>query len=133
MTQWYLDDKPTDVVDNEITSLDGKVKVWSRTGRGGQVAGGQYPELLAAAPEWTAAHRLAGCAALYLRLTYDPDAFPGGIPNITRIVAITGSDPPGTLAAPMPPMMHITRIMTCCTRVSSTPNSCARNSTVTPS
>ncbi|MFD2105886.1 phage tail protein [Tabrizicola soli] len=40
--------------------------------------------------KWTAAHRLAGCAALYLRLTYDPDAFPGGIPNIT--VDIEGKD-----------------------------------------
>ncbi|MFD2101870.1 phage tail protein [Tabrizicola soli] len=39
--------------------------------------------------KWTAAHRLAG-AALYLRLTYDPDAFPGGIPNIT--VDIEGKD-----------------------------------------
>ncbi|ALI57091.1 phage tail fiber protein [Celeribacter marinus] len=40
--------------------------------------------MIAAAPEhWTDAHRLAGCAALYLKLTYDADAFPGGIPNIT--------------------------------------------------
>lgn len=39
-------------------------------------------------PVWTADHRLAGCAAIYLRLTYDADAFPGGIPGIA--VDITG-------------------------------------------
>jgi len=33
---------------------------------------------------------LAGCAAIYLRLTYDPDAFPSGIPNIT--VDMEGKD-----------------------------------------
>ncbi len=40
--------------------------------------------LKAALPDkWTEDHRLRGCAAIRLRLTYDQDAFPGGIPNIT--------------------------------------------------
>ena len=62
----------------------GKLSVQKRLGSHDQTA---FPGLVAAAPAlWTPAHRLAGCAALYLRLTYDPDAFPGGIPNITADV-----------------------------------------------
>lgn len=59
----------------------GKIAVEKRLGAEDQAA---FASLVANAPtRWTAAHRLAGCAALYLRLTYDADAFPGGIPNIT--------------------------------------------------
>jgi hypothetical protein len=66
----------------------GKLAVEKRLGHDDQTA---FAGLIAAAPElWTAAHRLAGCAAIYLRLTYDPDAFPGGIPNIT--VDMEGKD-----------------------------------------
>ncbi len=50
-----------------------------------------FPTLRAELPElWTEAHRLAGCAALYLRLRYNADAFPGGIPNIA--VDVEGKD-----------------------------------------
>lgn len=33
--------------------------------------------------QWTAAHQLKGCAAIYLRLVANPDVYPQGIPNIT--------------------------------------------------
>src|SRR5690606_10937704 len=66
----------------------GKISVEKRLGAEDQAA---FTSLMANAPtKWTAAHRLAGCAALYLRLTYDADAFPGGIPNIT--VDLEGKD-----------------------------------------
>jgi hypothetical protein len=66
----------------------GKVTVEKRLGTEDQTA---FAGLMSAASElWTSAHRLAGCAALSLRLTYDPDAFPGGIPNIT--VDMEGKD-----------------------------------------
>ena len=66
----------------------GKIAVEKRLGSPDQTA---FASLLADVPgKWTPAHRLAGCAALYLRLTYDPDAFPGGIPNIT--VDLEGKD-----------------------------------------
>jgi hypothetical protein len=66
----------------------GKITVEKRLGAEDQTA---FASLIANIPDkWTAAHRLAGCAALYLRLTYDPDAFPGGIPNIT--VDLEGKD-----------------------------------------
>lgn len=32
---------------------------------------------------WTSAHRVAGCAAIHLRLIYLPDRFPNGIPNVS--------------------------------------------------
>ena len=66
----------------------GKVTVEKRLGRDDQSA---FAGLIEAAPEhWTIAHRLAGCAAIHLRLTYDANAFPGGIPNIT--VDMEGKD-----------------------------------------
>ena len=50
-----------------------------------------FEGLRAAAPEhWTAAHQLRGCAAIYLRLTYDADVYPGGLPNVT--VDLEGKD-----------------------------------------
>ncbi|GAB1364047.1 hypothetical protein MASR1M32_32830 [Rhodobacter sp.] len=65
-----------------------KITLEKRLGTEDQTA---FASLIANVPgKWTAAHRLAGCAALYLRLTYDPDAFPGGIPNIS--VDIEGKD-----------------------------------------
>ena len=35
---------------------------------------------------WTANHRMRGCAAIYVRLQYDQDKFPNGVPNITCLV-----------------------------------------------
>jgi hypothetical protein len=35
---------------------------------------------------WTNNHRLRGCAALYVRLKYDQDKYPNGVPNITCLV-----------------------------------------------
>lgn len=66
----------------------GKITLEKRLGTEDHAA---FATLMANVPDkWTAAHRLAGCAALYLRLTYDPDSFPGGIPNIS--VDIEGKD-----------------------------------------
>ena len=66
----------------------GKVTVEKRLGADGQTAFAGLVEEVS--EHWTEEHRLAGCAAIYLRLTYDADAFPGGIPNIT--VDMEGKD-----------------------------------------
>ena len=59
----------------------GKVLVEKTLGAANQTA---FAGLKAALPDkWSENHRLRGCAAIRLRLTYDQDAFPGGIPNIT--------------------------------------------------
>ncbi|TCO68504.1 phage tail protein [Rhodovulum euryhalinum] len=64
----------------------GLVTVEKRLGTEDQPA---FEDLRASAPDkWTAEHRLAGCAAIALRLAWDADAFPGGIPNVT--VDVTG-------------------------------------------
>jgi hypothetical protein len=66
----------------------GKVTVEKRLGHEDQTA---FAGLVESVSEhWTEDHRLASCAAIYLRLTYDADAFPGGIPNIT--VDMEGKD-----------------------------------------
>ena len=40
-------------------------------------------DLVSEVSDWTSAHRLQGIAYLYVRLKYDADAFPSGIPNIS--------------------------------------------------
>ena len=59
----------------------GKAHVEKRLGAADQTAFAGLME--AASDKWTVNHRLQGCAAIYLRLTYDQGAFPGGIPNIS--------------------------------------------------
>ena len=104
--QWYLDDQPAEVVSDEITSLDGKVNVWARTGRGGQLAGGQYPQLVAAAPEWTTSHRLDGIGTFLAKMDCvkaedSPDYYPGGEPKITALISGDSvRHPSGAAAAP---------------------------------
>lgn len=39
------------------------------------------------AGKWTSAHRLRGCAHVWIRLKYDADVYPSGIPNITFDIA----------------------------------------------
>jgi hypothetical protein len=49
----------------------------------GTQAGNPFPTLSASTGIWTNAHRLMGCAAIAMRLEYNADAFPNGIPNIS--------------------------------------------------
>jgi len=53
--------------------------------------------------------------------------------HVAQIIAITGSEPDGIPAVPMPPRMHRIRTMICCPNPKCRPNTWARNSTVTPS
>ena len=56
------------------------ISVEKRLGTDSQTA---FSGLVGATSEWTSAHRLRGHACIYLRMEYDPDAFPTGLPNIT--------------------------------------------------
>ena len=40
-------------------------------------------DLVNAVPQWTTSHMLSGIAYLYVKLKYDADAFPQGLPNIS--------------------------------------------------
>ena len=57
----------------------------------------------------------------------------GFTPTVASTRMMKGMEPDGTPAVPMPPRMAMYTTMSCCPSVRSTPASCARNSTVTPS
>ena len=44
------------------------------------------PLMLAECPDWTAAHRMRGISYLYVRLQWNPDVFPTGIPTVNAVV-----------------------------------------------
>lgn len=65
-------------------SYANKVRVALVTGTASQAA---FPDLVSeSAGKWTANHRLRGCAAIYVRLEYDQDKFPSGVPNISVLL-----------------------------------------------
>ena len=81
--------------DDEIITLDGsgnvtspsryvgKVRVKKHYGASDQSADS---DLITSITKWTTAYRLRGVAYLYVRLTFDQDAFPNGVPIITTTV-----------------------------------------------
>jgi len=74
----------TDQFGNAIGRYAGRVEVHKAMGGDDQPAFARLVQML---PEyWTTAHRLRGCAAIYVRLVYDASTFPQGLPNITADV-----------------------------------------------
>ena len=65
------------------SKFDGFVEVTKYTGSDSQTADSN---LVSRVASWTSAHRLQGTAYLYIRLKYDQDVFPGGLPTITADV-----------------------------------------------
>jgi hypothetical protein len=63
--------------------FNNRVRIIARLGTDGQAA---IPEMTTEIPQWTSAHRLRGIAYLYVRLRFDADVFPNGIPEITATV-----------------------------------------------
>jgi hypothetical protein len=61
----------------------GKANFTLHSGTAGQAANA---ELVALGAGWTTAHTLSGVAYLVVRLTFDKDVFPTGIPNVKCIV-----------------------------------------------
>jgi hypothetical protein len=69
-----------------VTSPDrysGKVRIKEHLGTSDQAADS---DLVSEVDGWTNNHRLRGIAYLYVRLNYDADAFPNGVPEITTTV-----------------------------------------------
>ena len=62
---------------------DGKVRINKHLGATDQAADS---DLVSEVDEWTNDHRLRGIAYLYVRLSYDADAFPNGVPEITATI-----------------------------------------------
>ena len=82
-------------INDELVTLDGsgnvtspsryngKVRIKEHLGTADQLADS---DLVSEVPEWTSEHRLRGIAYLYVRLKYDADAFPNGVPEITATI-----------------------------------------------
>ena len=63
-----------------LLQLQTKVRIKQHLGGDDQLADA---DLVSEVPSWTTAHRLRGIAYLYIRLQYDADMFPNGIPNVS--------------------------------------------------
>jgi hypothetical protein len=83
-------------IDDEVVTLDGtgnvtspsrydgKVRILTHLGSPDQVADAT---LVSESSKWTNEHRLRGIAYMYVRLQFDADTFPNGIPEITSTVS----------------------------------------------
>jgi len=72
---------PVDGGGDATATFAGLVHIEKNLGTATQAA---FPGLVAdSGGLWTAAHRQKGCAGVYVRLKYDADKFPRGVPNIT--------------------------------------------------
>lgn len=83
-------------IDDEIATIDGtgnvtsparyngNVRILEHLGSPDQVADA---DLVSESSKWTSEHRLRGIAYLYVRLEFNADVFPNGIPEITAVVS----------------------------------------------
>jgi hypothetical protein len=83
-------------IDDDIITLDGtgnvtsparyngKVRILTHLGSPDQVADAT---LVSESSKWTSEHRLRGIAYMYIRMQFDADTFPNGIPEITSIIS----------------------------------------------
>jgi len=82
-------------INDEVATIDGsgtvtspsryqgKIKIYKHLGSPNQVADSN---LVSAVSSWTGNHRLRGIAYLYCKFTYDVDAFPNNVPEITAVI-----------------------------------------------
>lgn len=83
----YLNDEALTLSGNSVTApskYSGKVEVYKQLGSDTQAANSTLVSRSGAG--WSSNHRLQGIAYLYVRLEFDADAFPQGIPNISALV-----------------------------------------------
>ena len=74
-------------VNGDVTSpakYSGKIRIKLHLGASNQTAD---TFLVAESVHWTTQHTLSGIAYMYIRLAFDADAFPNGIPDITSTVS----------------------------------------------
>ena len=83
-------------INDEVITLDGSGNVTSPSRYNGKVrinlhlgASDQTADtdLVAESVHWTTEHRLRGIAYMYIRLQFDADVFPNGIPEITSTIS----------------------------------------------
>ena len=83
----YINDEAAVIDGNgNVTSpsqYNGKIKIYFKLGTSDQSA---ESNLVNESAKWTTSHRLRGIAYMYVRLVFDADAFPNGIPTFTAEV-----------------------------------------------
>jgi hypothetical protein len=85
----YFNDELVPLVSNTPTGFyNGVARVNKKRGVPGDTADADLINDTASLTDgkWTAAHTLSGIAYLYVRLTWDAEKFPSGIPNISAVV-----------------------------------------------
>lgn len=65
------------------SQYSGKIRINTHLGASDQLADA---DLVAESAKWTSAHRLRGIAYMYVRMEFDADAFPNGVPTFTATV-----------------------------------------------
>ena len=82
-------------INDEVATIDGsgtvtspsryqgKIKIYEHLGSPNQAADSN---LVSAVPNWTSNHRLRGIAYLYCKFTFDVDAFPNNVPEISAVI-----------------------------------------------
>ena len=82
-------------INDEVATIDGsgtvtspsryqgKIKIYEHLGSPNQAADSN---LVSAVSNWTGNHRLRGIAYLYCKFTFDVDAFPNNVPEITAVI-----------------------------------------------
>jgi len=82
-------------INDEVATIDGSGNVTSPSRYSGLVTIKEHlgtadqaadSSLVSAVSGWTGNHRLRGIAYLYCKFTYDADAFPNGVPEITSVI-----------------------------------------------
>lgn len=82
-------------INDEVATIDGSGNVTSPSLYSGLVTIKEHlgtadqaadSSLISAVSGWTGDHRLRGIAYLYVKLTYDTDAFPNGVPEVSAVI-----------------------------------------------
>lgn len=83
----YINDELATIDSNgNVTSpsrYSGYIRINTHLGSDDQLADS---DLVSEVADWTTAHRLRGIAYLYIRMTYDRDKFPNGVPEINAVI-----------------------------------------------
>lgn len=82
-------------INDEVATIDGSGNVTSPSRYSGLVTIKEHlgtstqaadSDLVSNVSGWTGNHRLRGIAYLYVKLTYDTDAFPNGVPEVSAVI-----------------------------------------------
>jgi len=81
---YYKPTLATDSSGNTSTRYNSFVRIYMR--KGGSDNNTAIASLISAGVNWTQDHKLQGSAYLYLRMVFDADAFPNGVPDMSALV-----------------------------------------------